>query len=515
MLHAALQTYEHDADMFAIAGKVLMPFKKNNVVQNIVEGVRRQTRGTFTNLSNTIGFVNAVTGEVHPVANYYKKTIDQGIINVASGAFDIQTVVRRAIDNMSATGLTMIDFESGARRSVAAHMRTTIRTGLGQLTNRISESNLEMMNHCYVETSAHMGARPDHVNWQGQQFYWAEKDTSGDNNSANYPDFVGETGYGTGAGLGGWNCRHSFYAFFPGISEPAYSKKLLKEYEGESIEYNERTYTPYEASQRQRQLEREMRVTKRKIVGYSAIEDKEQVTVQAIRLSRQYENYTRLSKAANLRIKADRLQETGYNKSISSRSVWAKRKAEHRVAKNITVDDFDNLKTALREAFGKNVEVREDVVDAVYNALNKFDGLKLFDNVSIKRLGDKVVFQTVSTKYGSWAQNEFIINRDKIKGKTISEIDNIFEKSDITVCNSFDDGVYHEYMHALTASKMSFAQYERLCQTKGLSNISEVAAQDLAESIAELGVVNHQGKYELISEEGRELLEPILKGVKK
>ena len=30
----------------------------------------------------------------------------------------------------------------------------------------------------------------------------------GDASMADYPDFVSSTGYGTGEGLGGWNCYH-------------------------------------------------------------------------------------------------------------------------------------------------------------------------------------------------------------------------------------------------------------------------------------------------------------------
>lgn len=67
--------------------------------------------------------------------------------------------------------------------------------------------------------------------WQGKVFCVSGKDTR-------YPPFYESTGYGTGAGLCGWNCRHNFPAFFPGISTPAYSQEMLDDYSARKYEYN-------------------------------------------------------------------------------------------------------------------------------------------------------------------------------------------------------------------------------------------------------------------------------------
>ena len=72
-----------------------------------------------------------------------------------------------------------------------------------------------------VETTAHSGARPSHAEWQGQAFSRSGK-------SRKYPDFVQVTGYGTGEGLGGWNCSHSFYPFFEGLPR-TYSEQAARQ----------------------------------------------------------------------------------------------------------------------------------------------------------------------------------------------------------------------------------------------------------------------------------------------
>ena len=70
------------------------------------------------------------------------------------------------------------------------------------------------------------------------------------------------TNCGTGKGLGGWNCRHSYFPFFPGISERAYSDEKLKNIDPEPFEYNGKTYTYYEALLRQRQIENTIEIKK-------------------------------------------------------------------------------------------------------------------------------------------------------------------------------------------------------------------------------------------------------------
>lgn len=68
----------------------------------------------------------------------------------------------------------------------------------------------------------------------------------------NYPDFVKYTGYGTGGGLAGWNCRHNFIPF-----NPETMTNNLKQY---GLEENQEMY---ENHQKQRYYERNIRKYKR------------------------------------------------------------------------------------------------------------------------------------------------------------------------------------------------------------------------------------------------------------
>ena len=86
-----------------------------------------------------------------------------------------------------------------------------------------------------------------------------------------YPDFEAATGYGTGAGLCGWNCRHTFFAVFPELGDPPqWTQEQLRELNARNIEWNGKKYTAYEISQMQRARERNVRRWKKRYLAEDA-----------------------------------------------------------------------------------------------------------------------------------------------------------------------------------------------------------------------------------------------------
>lgn len=138
-----------------------------------------------------------------------------------------------------------------------------------------------------------------------------------------YPDLVAVTGYGTGAGLKGWNqvsCRHDFYAVIPGISTPAYTDEELENIDPPPIEYNGKKYDYYQCTQKQRQMETAMRKTKRELIGADGSNDNEVFTQKSVLLRRQKEEYEKFSKSANLLTQYERTQQLGFNRSIAAKA---------------------------------------------------------------------------------------------------------------------------------------------------------------------------------------------------
>ena len=84
-----------------------------------------------------------------------------------------------------------------------------------------------------------------------------------------YPHFATATGFGTGAGLGGWNCRHSAFAYFEGDPR-TYTDKRLREMAKKTVVCDGEKMSVYEATQKQRYIERQIRRYKREFKAMEA-----------------------------------------------------------------------------------------------------------------------------------------------------------------------------------------------------------------------------------------------------
>ena len=178
--------------------------------------------------------------------------------------------------------------------------------------------NAKTLDTDYVEVTAHMGARPEHAVWQGKVYKL-------NGSEPGYPNLAAATGYGTGPGLKGWNCRHDFYPFFPGIDERAYTDEDLQNIDPPPFTYDGRAYSAYEASQYQRKMETAMRKTKRRIIAADGAGLSDDFTAESIKLRRQREMYRDFSHKAHLPTQEDRIQVLGFGRSMSSKAVWAER----------------------------------------------------------------------------------------------------------------------------------------------------------------------------------------------
>lgn len=248
------QALYYDDQIYRAAG--FTPGKVNDspALLNLLRAGARQTQKTFQNLTQTTA--NTATQQ-------FERALDRAWLQISSGAFDYQTAIRRAIKDLALAGLQSITYPTGHTDALDVAVRRAVLTGVNQTAARLSEARAEEMGCDLVETTAHQGARPEHVRWQGKVFSRSGK-------SRKYPDFVRSTGYGTGPGLCGWNCRHSFFPYFEGLSESAYPRSKLREYEEKTVKYNGKTLSYYDATQQQRYIERQIRRWKREYLMLDA-----------------------------------------------------------------------------------------------------------------------------------------------------------------------------------------------------------------------------------------------------
>lgn len=307
------------------------PFEESAALNNLLNAGARQTCGTWRNLTATTA--NTVSGA-------FERTLDVAWGKVATGAFDYKTAVKQAVDSL-ADEMPEITYPSGHTDSLEVAARRAVLTGVNQTAGKLQEARMDEMNVEFVETSAHGGARPSHAEWQGRRFH---RGGAVDYLGKHYPDFDAVTGYGTGAGLCGWNCRHTFFAVFPELGDPpTWTEESLQELNARNIEYNGKLYTQYEVNQMQRARERNVRKWKKRYLAESAAGS--DTTDSAVRLKAARQSLSEFAKATGGRVDSARVSVPKFGRSEASKAGWAAKDYEKQQKDAIIIE---NLRTAAK-----------------------------------------------------------------------------------------------------------------------------------------------------------------------
>ena len=312
---SALTSVQAENKIYEEAVKKQIKIKGNSNLEKLLEAAIKQTKGELKNISQSLGFAQIINGKIvyKDIAKFYQESVDLALMQVNSGVLNSNEAIKQAVKKLADSGLRTVDYEDGWSNRVDVAVRRAVVTGSNQMCHKMTELTMKELECEFVETTAHAGARPDHQEWQGQVFCYKGK-------SDKYPDFVEKTRYGYGDGLGGYNCRHSFYPFFPGISKRAYSEEHLNNIDPEPFEYDGRTYTYYEALQRQRKLETSIRQKKRELITYNAAGLKDDFNNSSILLNRLKSEYKSFSNAGDLTVRNDLMQVYKYGQSIAQKA---------------------------------------------------------------------------------------------------------------------------------------------------------------------------------------------------
>ena len=306
---AATEAMEREDAIYYHYGKEPTPFEESAALNNLLDAGARQTCGTWSNLTATTA--NTVTGA-------FERTLDAAWLKVSTGAFDYKTAIKQAVDSL-ADDMPMVTYPSGHQDSIEVAARRAVLTGVNQTAGKLQVARAEELGAEFFETSAHGGARPSHVKWQGRRFH---RGGAMDYLGKHYPDFEQATGYGTGAGLCGWGCRHSFWVCFPELGDPpAWTEESLQELNARNIEYNGKMYTQYEISQMQRARERNVRRWKKRYLADDAAGL--DTTDAAVRLRAARQSLKDFTQATGGRVDSARVSVPKFGRSEASRASWA------------------------------------------------------------------------------------------------------------------------------------------------------------------------------------------------
>lgn len=384
--------YARNEKLYAGKGKEYIPYAENKQLQQLVKAVKNQTKSEYRNITGSLGFAvrNADnTLSFTPLADFYQRTLDNGLIQIASGAVDYNTVLKKAVKAMTDSGLRTVDYASGWSNRVDVAARRALMTGFNQVVAKVNEDNAEQLGTEYFEVSYHRGARPTHQVWQGRVYSKKELETV--------------CGLGTVTGLCGANCYHSYSPFIKGIDTPTYSEEELdrmNEEENTPKEYNGKTYTAYEAQQRQRQLETAMRADRQKIeLLTQGGADYDTITGAKVRYFQRQDEYVKFSKAMGLPEQWERITVDGKNalgSKLPKKAESVNKITAESVAKS-GKSGIINKKTTTVDA--NNISIIANSSPTIQDTKEFLDLLNNNSNDNIKRAYKNYSSQLNSVKY--------------------------------------------------------------------------------------------------------------------
>lgn len=382
-----------DDAIYQEAGLTPTKLMESSTLKGVIQSGMRKTNQLFYNMTETTA--NTATMQ-------FENALDAAWLDITSGAFSYQNAITSAVKNLAGAGIDAIIYPSGHTDKIDVAVRRAVLTGVNQAAGELSMARADEMDCDLVETTAHMGARLSHTYWQGRVFSRSGK-------SRKYPDFISSTGYGTGPGLCGWNCRHSFFPYFEGISERLYTQKQLNDMNRKEITYNGVKMTLYEASQDQRYIERNIRKWKREYIGLSAAGL--DTTKASVKLSQWNGRLTDFLDQTGLQKDYARIQVLGFGRSQAGRATaQAKKELKEQTERGIislqggktmhilpNAEKAEILKekfteyalnpekdynkaTAFEKALGYNQMNVDKLIDNIYRNVKNFDAVKKPDN---------------------------------------------------------------------------------------------------------------------------------------
>ena len=293
--------YVRYAPLYEQINEKIISFDDNKELHQLIDALQKQSNQELFNITKSLGFAipDPVTKKVlfTPLLDFYNGVLDDAMLDIASGAFDYESTIRKAVKQMVNSGLRTVAYGSGWSNRVDVAARRAVMTGISQLTGQISFMNAEKLGTDYYEVAWHSGARPTHAVWQGK--VWSSS------------QLVSVCGYGTVTGLCGANCYHEFYPFIPGISERNWSDEWLEKQnkkENSPKEYGDKSYTEYEARQQQRKMETAMRAQREKVslLKEAGVNEDDVLNAQ-IKYNNQLYEYARFSNKMGLKQQRQRI----------------------------------------------------------------------------------------------------------------------------------------------------------------------------------------------------------------
>lgn len=478
--------YVRNKDIYEQINAEFIPYEENRQLQQITDAIIQQCLEDLENVTKSLGFYLDYNGRkiLTPLSQVYTNYLDNACFDVVTGAFDYGSVLRRVVTQLTNSGLRKIEYGSGYASRVEVAARRAVMTGVANLTREIADYNAKKLGTEYFEVEWHAGARPAHSVWQGR--VWTKE------------QLYSVCGLGTVTGLLGANCYHTYYPFFPGISERNWSDDWLEEQnrkESKPKEFQGKEYTLYEAKQRQRQMETAMRAQREKVqMLQDSGADWQEVMLQKAKYQGQLNEYAVFSRKMGLKEERERIYIDGRGK--------------------IAPSQYDQkMRISIPGTVSKEARLSKEIESKINEALKKLDSeyiiyLDLIESEALEK-GDIFVTGAYLDDEGM-LRHSMVINRRRNFENIEMQMRSRYNKG-VMAGRNFEDYIAHEMAHIMPFQNCITAEdYMELnakIKSQFIKGISKYAdkKRDGRESLAEAFVRYRNG--EVIPNEARKLIE--------
>lgn len=320
MQDAGVKALAYDDAIYRAAGLSPVALAQSPELIRIMERNMLATMGEWKNYTATTA---------NAAQRLYIEQCDLAYNKVMTGAASYTQAVKEAITKIAVDGVT-VTYPTGHKDTIETATARAVRTGIAQATGDISIKRMEEMEWDIILVSAHVGARTgDGGENPGNHFWWQGKYYSRSGNDKRFPPFSA-TGYGSGEGLCGWNCRHSFGSGTGNPEDNPY--KDISSEENRKVE---------ELEKKQRRYERRIRKAKRKVAGLQTsvencqderlkFELQQELDRKSALLSKQNKAYNQFCRENDLKPLRERLQIAEWNREKAMKAAGAARRYERR-----------------------------------------------------------------------------------------------------------------------------------------------------------------------------------------
>ncbi len=478
--------YVRNKDVYEQINVEFIPYEENRQLQQITDALIQQSLEDLENVTKSLGFYLDYNGRkvLTPLSQVYTNYLDNACFDIVTGAFDYGSVLRRVVTQLTNSGLRKIEYGSGYASRVEVAARRAVMTGVANLTGEIADYNAKKLGAEHFEVEWHAGARPTHAVWQGR--VWTKE------------QLYSVCGLGTVTGLLGANCYHTYYPFFPGISQRNWSDEWLEAQnrkESKPKEFRGKEYTLYEAKQRQRQMETAMRAQREKVqMLQDGGADRQEVMLQKAKYQGQLNEYAAFSRKMGLKEERERIYIDGRGR--------------------IAPSQYDlKMRISIPDTVSKEARLSKEIEAKINAAIKKLDSeyiiyLDLIESEALEK-GDIFVTGAYLDDEGI-LRHSMVINRRRNFENIEMQMRSRYNKG-VMAGRNFEDYIAHEMAHIMPFQNCITAEeYMELnakIKSQFIKGISKYAdkKRDGRESLAEAFVRYRNG--EVIPNEARKLIE--------